>query len=164
MNEANFTRFVSKVKVPALNENEADYSKCWEWQGTTFQGYGIFWLENSNIGAHRVIYEHLYGSIIPGWHIHHKCSNKRCVNPTHLDMVTPKENSIEAGKLRRTEYCIRGHERTEENTRLRKRRDSTIRACRECDKIYWAKMKLARKYGFTSLPQVEQFLKDKGVI
>jgi hypothetical protein len=37
-------------------------------------------------------YEHYVGPLIEGHHIHHKCCNDICVNPDHLQQVTPKEH------------------------------------------------------------------------
>ena len=42
--------------------------------------------------VHRFVYVTLVGPIARGHHLHHTCENKACVNPAHLQQVTPSEH------------------------------------------------------------------------
>ena len=59
---------------------------CWEWTGCLFStGYGQVKLEGKTSLAHRVSWEMEHGELPPdGWVLHHTCSNKTCVRPSHL--------------------------------------------------------------------------------
>ena len=112
---------------------------CWEWKGEiNDSGYGIF---QSKGRAHRFAYEALTGMAIPeGLQIDHLCRNRKCVNPSHLDVVTGGENLRRSpllwsiwlklhAKYRNKTHCPQGHPYDEKNTYVYA---SGGRQCRMC--------------------------------
>jgi hypothetical protein len=76
---------------------------CWLWTGSKqTSGYGNFtFREGTNkprwTGAHRYSWALANGLTIPkGLYVIHSCDNKLCVNPMHLSVAQPKENSRQA--------------------------------------------------------------------
>jgi hypothetical protein len=76
--------------------------ECWLWTGHVMNvGYGQFhW--NGTKRAHRVAYRLWVGDIPEGSVVHHSCAVRHCVNPKHLQTITPGENIAEM--LERTYY------------------------------------------------------------
>ena len=87
-------RFFAKVdKNGPVSEYAPKLGPCWLWTGTSCAGYGICSFPAKSLSkAHRVSYELLVGPIPEGYQVDHLCLVKRCVNPTHLEAVTPSEN------------------------------------------------------------------------
>src|SRR5258708_4089556 len=69
---------------------------CWQWMGTgTQQGYGLFNAgSRRTIAAHRFAYLLVKGPIADGMVLDHLCRNPGCVNPAHLEAVTPQINTL----------------------------------------------------------------------
>ncbi|HEV2928117.1 MAG TPA: HNH endonuclease signature motif containing protein, partial [Propionibacteriaceae bacterium] len=94
---------------------------CWPWTANRMDsGYGRYSIDGRSKLAHRISYELSVGSIPDGLQIDHLCRNKPCVNPTHLEAVTQRENllrgdTVPARNAART-HCANGHEFTPENT------------------------------------------------
>mgnify|MGYP001562260252 FL=1 len=112
---------------------------CWEWTGAFRRnGYGRYGGQPSVL-AHRAVYEALVGPIPEGMQLDHLCKNRSCVNPAHLEPVTPKENILRgagfAAQNAQMTHCIHGHEFTEANTYIRA---NGARTCRTCMReIHW---------------------------
>ena len=65
--------------------------------------------------AHRLAYADANGVIPKGYHVHHLCDNKTCINPKHLIALSPKEH-LEIHSLPKAKQfydnlktCKRGH-------------------------------------------------------
>ncbi len=108
-------------------------SGCWIWLGgIDGNGYGHFLREEGRLTlAHRWSYEYFIGPIPAGLQIDHLCRVRPCVNPRHLEPVTPLINTRRGGPATKT-HCRRGHEFTKDNTAYYR---PGRRTCRECTRI-----------------------------
>jgi len=84
---------------------------CWEWQHSTSNGYGAFRIarklstEVPNFQAvHKWAHWLATGQVDSGT-IHHKCANRVCFNPEHLEQITLSANIGEM--LARKEFVNR---------------------------------------------------------
>lgn len=118
---------------------------CWEWSGLKMpSGYGQISENGIHRIAHRVAYELIEGPIPDGLQLDHLCRVRHCMNPAHLEPVTPRVNvlrstSFSAANAVKT-HCPAGHEYTPENTY--QRRDRNGRLCRPCRQaVYLASKK-----------------------
>lgn len=109
---------------------------CWLWTAYCDRhGYGKVTMPNGRKGgvrllAHRVVYENFVEHIPEGLTIDHLCRVPNCVNPDHMEPVTPRVNSIRA-KAAQTE-CKRGHAFDENNTYIN---PDGARVCRTCVRL-----------------------------
>lgn len=106
--ELRMTRKVMTAEQKLLSRRSVTPEGCWEWTGRVCTGYGrVNWQElTSTAAVHRVAYEMWVGEIPPGEQIHHKCANRLCFNPDHLQAVTQRENVAEMKARRALETRI----------------------------------------------------------
>lgn len=106
-------------------------SGCWLWTGTiAANGYGVAHLaDGRSTPAHRAVYEQHVGPIPVGLELDHRCRNKVCVNPAHLEPVTHSENMKRHRAATRVDVCKRGHSLDRTRTR-----DGGGRYCKTCNR------------------------------
>lgn len=113
---------------------------CWTWGGYVApNGYGQFTAHTDakskkriTLWAHRYAFLIVRGKIGDGLYLDHLCRNRSCVNPSHLEPVSARENLLRGKTLAAINasktHCKNGHELAGENLYLRGR----IRFCRKC--------------------------------
>ena len=72
---------------------------CWNWLLHTIKGYGRTRNGYKSEQAHRLFFENKYGKIPDNMTLAHLCRNRKCVNPSHLEIVTRQVNVQRASKL-----------------------------------------------------------------
>jgi hypothetical protein len=92
--------------------HKSEDTSCWIWSGNKRLSkggayYGRFKYKGKLVSAHRRSYEMVKGFIPRGLTLDHLCRNTLCVNPSHLEAVTTRENilrgnSVVAMNYRRT--------------------------------------------------------------
>lgn len=108
-----------------------DLGPCWLWMAwLDRQGYGWF----GDIGAHRFSWELSNGAAIPdGLQIDHLCFVRNCVNPWHLEAVTPWVNTMRSAswgaRNASKTHCPAGHPYSGDNLILE---NDGRRKCRSC--------------------------------
>lgn len=110
-------RFIKRFEPHPISQHLGH--PCWRWTGAiTKYGYGCIHM-SAGLGparAHRVAWELFVGEIPTGMTLDHLCRNRACVNPSHLEVVTNRENILRGesppAKRARQKRCHRGHELT----------------------------------------------------
>lgn len=110
-------------------------TNCWEWLGAKSNGYGIGRFQGKKHRVHRISYNLFMGTIPKEKELDHKCGNKSCVNPEHLEPVKHKENVFRSDKspttinLKKT-HCKRGHLLSEGNLCKTKGEERRCKICK----------------------------------
>lgn len=141
------------LKERLLARSVRDENGCLRWTGALDgKGYGRIYLGGGKAGAritgtHQAAYREWVGPIPDGMEIDHLCKVTDCLEPTHLEAVTHRENILRsdnfAGRFARQTHCKYGHEFTPENTYVPLKRGG--RHCRECHRIYEAERRARLK-------------------
>lgn len=110
-------------------------SGCLIWiAAVSDRGYGLFSLAGKMLPAHRFSHMAFVGEIPDGYQVDHLCRRRRCVEPMHLQAVTPRINTMRGmGPTARNataEKCPQGHPYSDENTY----RHRGKRYCRICQR------------------------------
>lgn len=76
--------------------DRTEQTGCWNWPSwNPVTGYGQMGFNGKTYGVHRLAYLvwRSEGYAIPrGWDVSHRCNNRRCCNPDHLDALPHRVN------------------------------------------------------------------------
>lgn len=123
-----FERFFDKITF--------EDNGCVTWDAARLPtGYGEFFDGTKVVRAHRWAYENLLKTKIPdGLVLDHLCRNPPCINPHHLEIVTPHENMrrgfCPAAIQARQTHCIHGHPLSGDNLYTKPNGARQCKACR----------------------------------
>jgi hypothetical protein len=75
---------------------------CWLWTGRKSKaGYGMIGVGSTRDGtarhdyAHRVMWQQTVGETPRGLQLRHRCDVPACLNPSHLELGTARDNSLD---------------------------------------------------------------------
>jgi len=131
---------VSKDLLYLKERTTTNERGCWLWNHyVRADGYAVIGIRTSEgVKAryvHRLAFEAAFGPAPDGLQLDHLCRNRHCLNPLHLDPVTPRENTLRGtspmAKNAAKTHCKHGHEFSIENTRIR---PEGGRSCRTCER------------------------------
>ncbi len=124
---------------------------CWLWAGyVDSYGYGYLlpYIDKKlvNLKAHRVMYENLVAQIPEGLQIDHLCRVRHCVNPAHLEPVTPRENvmrGISHVALNPSKtHCPKDHPLSGDNLYITPKGKRNCKSCRSSSHKAWKQRSL----------------------
>lgn len=120
-----------------------DGTQCIIWTGAKVdrhrkQLYGRYCAQRHWWVAHQFSYAQEHGEVPEGMEIDHLCRRSLCVNPLHLEAVTPCENRRRAERHRLYQLtCPAGHLRTPTNMQAYRSRPEHLKTsyrCAQCNR------------------------------
>jgi hypothetical protein len=99
-------------RVPRFSDGRpcfvCDPDGCWLWQGARNSGgYPQLGLGGKTQYAHRVYFAALVGVIPDGMQLDHLCRRRACVNPSHLEVVSQRENIRRGSRVKLSPEKVR---------------------------------------------------------
>lgn len=115
---------------PEWFESKVKRGECWMWLGAlTSEGYAQAKVKGRFTRVHRWAYIYANGEV--DGVLHHRCSERRCVNPAHLEPMRQDEHwRLHRKQESEATHCPHGHPWDDENTYWYRGKYRQCRACR----------------------------------
>ena len=112
-----------KTFLQHLMDTMRSPDECWNWTGYVGKnGYAYASYNGVATTAYRASWMHFRGKIPDAYEVDHLCKNPRCINPRHLEPVTPYENNMRsnspASLAAKKTHCSKGHPFSFDNTAI----------------------------------------------
>lgn len=88
------------------------------------------WVRKS---MHRLVYEECFGEIPHGLVVRHKCDERACINPEHLELGTQTENVMDTVKRNRTLRGVHNPQSKLDEETVRKIKSLLSQGVRNCE-------------------------------
>lgn len=140
--------------IPLAERFNASYiangNGCWIWKlAKVAEGYGAITIRGKLKRAHRLSWELHRGEIPDGMFVCHSCDIPACVNPDHLFLGTPKDNSQDAVRKGRFSIPRKSFKQRGELHPLARITESDVRTIRSKHASGITCAELARRYKMT---------------
>jgi len=132
-------RYQRRSIAQRLEEDVDRSGACWLWKRHVRRdGYAFMQIATTPgavkaIFVHRASWEHYRGPIPEGMTVDHLCRVRHCLNPEHLQLVTPRVNTLRGSSQpainAKKTHCKRGHPLSGENLYVSRK---GFRQCRMC--------------------------------
>lgn len=136
-----------------------DDTGCLIWvRSKNSRGYGLIGVNGRVELVHRMAHEQWIGPIPDGFQVDHVlangCLSRLCIEPNHLEAVTPLENNLRKPGVHKT-HCIRNHPQTPENVRVSQRGYRSCRVCQnEVHNPKWNALRVTQRKTASQLPML----------
>lgn len=136
-----------------FRDTTGDENGCWVWTGSGGQ-YGRMTFKGQSLSLHRLSYELYKGPIPADLLVMHTCDNPRCINPFHLKLGTPADNTADMMTKGRYVQAVYGQ------PRMRWLTPENVRSIRQSLQEGVTRAKVARQFGvsWTTVDRIEKGL------
>lgn len=126
---------------------KGDDTECWLWTASmSDDGYGFFTDNKKTVQAHRFSYQYYKKESPEGKLVRHTCDTRNCVNPNHLVLGDPADNSRDMTERNRQQKGEKHYATSLTQVQVTEIKEKYEKD-KANDKLYGSLVRIAKKYG-----------------
>lgn len=130
------TELLTKIFSHITVQDTGYKTPCWLWHAHDLTQYSLIRWNRAVYSVHRLMYYLFVEPIEHPLHTDHLCRIPTCINPSHLEAVSAKENTLRgvgpSAKNVLKSHCPQGHPYSGNNVRHNLTLKRVVRVCRTC--------------------------------